>query len=58
MRILVLTEHFLPAVGGSITWLVNTYSRYRPSETILIAGQHSGAGAIDPVCHFGSREQP
>jgi phosphatidyl-myo-inositol dimannoside synthase len=47
MRILVLTEHFLPAVGGSITWLLNTYSRYLPSETILIAGQHSGAAAID-----------
>jgi phosphatidyl-myo-inositol dimannoside synthase len=52
VRILVLTEHFLPAVGGSITWLVNTYSRYRPSDTILIAGQHPGAGAIDPDLPF------
>ena len=52
MRILVLTEHFLPAVGGSITWLVNTYSRYHPSGTILIAGQHPGAGAIDPTLPF------
>jgi phosphatidyl-myo-inositol dimannoside synthase len=52
VRILVLTEHFLPAVGGSITWLVNTYSRYRPSDTILIAGQHAGAGGIDPALPF------
>ena len=52
MRILVLTEHFLPAVGGSITWLVNTYSRYRPSDTILIAGQHAGAGFIDHKLPF------
>jgi phosphatidylinositol alpha-1,6-mannosyltransferase len=52
VRILVLTEHFLPAVGGSITWLVNTYSRYHPSGTILIAGQHPGAGAIDPTLPF------
>jgi phosphatidylinositol alpha-1,6-mannosyltransferase len=52
VRILVLTEHFLPAVGGSITWLVNTYSRYHPSGTILIAGQHPGAGAIDPTLSF------
>ena len=52
MRILVLTEHFLPSVGGSITWLVNTYGRYRPSDTILIASQHSGAEVIDPALPF------
>jgi phosphatidyl-myo-inositol dimannoside synthase len=52
VRILVLTEHFLPAVGGSITWLVNTYSRYRPADTILIAGQHAGAAVIDAGLPF------
>jgi phosphatidyl-myo-inositol dimannoside synthase len=52
VRILVLTEHFLPAVGGSITWLVNTYSRYCPADTILIAGQHAGAGAVDAGLPF------
>src|SRR5262245_38145560 len=39
-------------VGGSITWLVNTYSRYRPSDTVMIAGQHSGAGLIDHKLPF------
>jgi phosphatidyl-myo-inositol dimannoside synthase len=52
VRILVLTEHFLPLVGGSITWLVNTYSRYRPTDTVLIAGQHSGAETIDSSLPF------
>jgi phosphatidylinositol alpha-1,6-mannosyltransferase len=52
VRILVLTEHFLPSVGGSITWLVNTYSRYRPAETVLIAGQHSGPGTSDSGLPF------
>jgi hypothetical protein len=58
VRILVLTGHFLPAVGGSITWLVNTYSRYHPSGTILIAGQHPGAGAIDPTLSFRVERTP
>ena len=52
MRILVLTEHFLPAVGGSITWLVNTYSRYCPSNTVVIASRHSASGLIDHKLPF------
>ena len=52
MRILVLTEHFLPAVGGSITWIVNTYSRYCPSNTVVIASRHSASGRIDHKLPF------
>lgn len=37
MRTLVLAEFFLPAIGGSITWLLNTYSRYDPAEVLFAA---------------------
>lgn len=37
IRTMVLTEHFLPAKGGSISWLLNTYSRYKPEEVVLVA---------------------
>jgi phosphatidylinositol alpha-1,6-mannosyltransferase len=46
-RILVLTEHFLPSVGGSITWLVNTYSRYCPTDTVVIAGHDASSATVD-----------
>jgi phosphatidylinositol alpha-1,6-mannosyltransferase len=36
---LVLSEHFLPACGGTITWLLQTYSRYKPAEIVVVAGE-------------------
>src|SRR5215203_2775821 len=36
---LVLSEHFLPACGGTITWLLQTYSRYKPTEVVVVAGK-------------------
>jgi phosphatidylinositol alpha-1,6-mannosyltransferase len=36
MSTLVLTENFLPARGGTITWLVQTYSRYNPADVVLV----------------------
>jgi len=34
---LVLAEFFLPQVGGSINWLLNTYGRYPKGEVVLVA---------------------
>ncbi len=52
MRTLVLTEFFLPAVGGSIHWLINTYSRYDPSEVLLVAPRCAGAALADQQLGF------
>jgi phosphatidyl-myo-inositol dimannoside synthase len=52
MHVLVLTEHFLPSVGGSINWLVNTYSRYRPNEVVFVASQHEGDQLVDHTLPF------
>ena len=49
---LVLTEHFLPAHGGSINWLVQTYSRYAPSEVVVVAPQCPGDREIDGALPF------
>lgn len=49
---LVLSEHFLPKFGGSITWLVQTYSRYRYSEVIVVAGEHGDTMMVDQALPF------
>ena len=46
---LVLSENFLPDCGGTITWLVQTYSRYSFGEVIVIAGQHGNARLVDQM---------
>lgn len=33
---LILTQNFLPARGGTITWMLNTYSRYQPNEAVIV----------------------
>lgn len=53
-RTLVLTEHFLPERGGSINWLLETYSRYRADEVIVVTtqgldGSLTGEGLPFPV---------
>jgi phosphatidyl-myo-inositol dimannoside synthase len=52
MRTLVLTEHFLPSVGGSINWLINTYSRYAPDEVVFVAPQEARHDASDRALPF------
>ena len=42
---LVLAEFFLPQVGGSINWLVNTYRRYPNGDVVVVA----------PKCEEGKR---
>jgi phosphatidylinositol alpha-1,6-mannosyltransferase len=52
-RLLVLTEHFVPAKGGSITWMLNTYSRFDPREVVVVASPQEGDTHIDQVLPFG-----
>jgi phosphatidylinositol alpha-1,6-mannosyltransferase len=52
LRILVLTEHFLPTKGGSITWLLNTYSRFAPQEVMVVAATQQGDAAADAALPF------
>jgi phosphatidyl-myo-inositol dimannoside synthase len=42
----------MPACGGTITWLVETYSRYRPGEVVVVAGEQSDAGFADEGLPF------
>jgi phosphatidylinositol alpha-1,6-mannosyltransferase len=48
----VLTEHFVPAKGGSITWMLNTYSRFDPREVVVIASPQEGDTHIDQGLPF------
>jgi len=52
MNILILTEHFLPIKGGSVNWMVNTYSRYAPEEIIFVASRCKGDKIIDNTLPF------
>jgi len=49
---LVLTQNFLPAKGGTITWLLNTYGRYQTREAIIVTGQCVGGEDIDRTLPF------
>jgi phosphatidyl-myo-inositol dimannoside synthase len=46
-RTLVLSEHFLPNRGGSITWLCETYRRFAPGEVVVVAGANVPSTAPD-----------
>jgi phosphatidylinositol alpha-1,6-mannosyltransferase len=47
-----LTENFVPAKGGSITWMLNTYSRFDPREVIVVTSPREGDARIDQVLPF------
>ena len=44
---LVLSEHFLPGCGGTITWLCETYRRFAPGEIVVVAGDKGNTTDID-----------
>jgi len=46
-RTLVLSERFLPIEGGAVTWLANTYTRYRSSDVSFLVGRYPGDGDVD-----------
>jgi phosphatidyl-myo-inositol dimannoside synthase len=52
MHTLVLTEHFLPSVGGSINWLINTYSRYQSNEVVFVSSKQEGDFLVDKTLPF------
>jgi phosphatidyl-myo-inositol dimannoside synthase len=49
---LVLSEHFLPQCGGSITWLLQTYGRYSSGEAVVVAGEHGDTMLVDQNLPF------
>jgi phosphatidylinositol alpha-1,6-mannosyltransferase len=51
-RTLVLSEHFLPACGGTVTWVLQTYRRYEPAEVVVVAGEHPDAQLVDSTLPF------
>src|SRR5574341_1303425 len=51
-RLLVLTENFVPTKGGSITWMLNTYSRFDPREVVVVTSPQEGDTSIDKALPF------
>jgi phosphatidylinositol alpha-1,6-mannosyltransferase len=49
---LVLTERFLPSVGGSINWLINSYARYAPGQVMFVAPQECDDNVSDRSLPF------
>jgi phosphatidyl-myo-inositol dimannoside synthase len=49
---LVLSEHFLPNCGGSITWLLQTYSKYSSGEVVVVAGEYGDTMLVDQTLPF------
>jgi len=52
MSTLVLAEFFLPTIGGSINWLVNTYSRYPSNEVVVMAPMYNDQTFTDGSLSF------
>jgi len=55
---LVLAEFFLPQVGGSINWMVNTYGRYPKGEVVFFAQECEGDTILDPTLPFPVQRFP
>lgn len=49
---LVLSEHFLPERGGTITWLLQTYRRYEPADVVMVTAEHRDARLVDSSLPF------
>jgi phosphatidylinositol alpha-1,6-mannosyltransferase len=52
MPTLVLADVFVPSLGGSIHWLLNTYSRYNAREVIVVAPRCHGDTMADKALPF------
>jgi phosphatidylinositol alpha-1,6-mannosyltransferase len=46
-RVLVLTDRYVPDVGGSITWFHNVYTRYPAGTVWVLTQKYRGADAVD-----------
>jgi phosphatidylinositol alpha-1,6-mannosyltransferase len=49
---LILTERFLPSVGGSINWLINSYSRYDFDRVVFVTPDQKDSDKIDRLLPF------
>ncbi|RMH04076.1 MAG: glycosyltransferase family 4 protein [Nitrospirae bacterium] len=58
MSILVVTQNFLPAKGGTITWVVHTYGRYYQQQSVFAVGEHTEAHQIDAALPFTVERLP
>lgn len=47
MSILILMDRFLPDDGGSINWMVNTYSRWSTEEVIFVVPECENSETVD-----------
>lgn len=52
MATLVLAEIFLPTIGGSVNWLINSYGRYPSGEVVLAAPRNETDGWTDESLPF------
>ena len=52
MQTLVLADFFVPSLGGSIHWLVNTYSRYNTRKVVFVAPRCHGDTIADKGLPF------
>jgi len=52
VRTLVLSEHFLPNCGGTITWLYETYRRFAPGEVLVVADENGNTETLDSALPF------
>jgi phosphatidylinositol alpha-1,6-mannosyltransferase len=49
---LVLTENFVPTKGGTITWMLNTYSRFDAQEVVVVTSPQDGDACFDQALPF------
>ncbi|MDT7041982.1 glycosyltransferase family 4 protein [Candidatus Nitronereus thalassa] len=49
---LVLTQNFLPAKGGTITWMLNTYGRYQSGEVVVVTEECEQGAKVDKTLSF------
>jgi phosphatidyl-myo-inositol dimannoside synthase len=46
-RVLLLTDRYLPEVGGSFTWFHNVYTRHPAGSVWILTNSYPHAGAVD-----------
>jgi phosphatidyl-myo-inositol dimannoside synthase len=52
LSVVVLSEHFCPKSGGTITWLYETYRRFAPEEVLVVAGANGDTEKLDSALPF------
>jgi len=57
-RTLVCAEIFLPQVGGSINWLINTYSHYPQGAAVVVAPHCPNSEKVDGRVPFVVKRLP